>query len=249
MKQIAQLENASIAYLDEGQGQPIILVHGFASNASVNWLHPGWMKTLSEAGYRVVALDNRGHGDSSKFYDENSYRLAEMAGDVLDLIDHLGLESPHVMGYSMGARITATLAHSDGERLGKIVLAGNGYNMIEGGFDSSTIRDGLMAENLDQTVTKIGRDFRFFAEQTGSDLKALAACIMGGRSHIPRETFEKIDNPALVTVGTEDTVAENGESLAALIPNGEFRPIPKRNHMNAVGDRVYKQNVLTFLEC
>ena len=247
MKHVAQLENTNLAYLDEGTGKPVVLVHGFASNASVNWLHPGWIRTLTEAGYRAIALDNRGHGDSGKFYDEASYRLPVMAEDVYQLIDHLNLDRPHVMGYSMGARITATLASAQGEKLGRIVLAGNGYNMIEGGFNSTTIRDGLLADDVDSVQTKIGRDFRVFAQQTGSDLKALAACIMGGRSHISPTTFESIANPTMVTIGTEDTVASDGEKLAALIPDGHFEPIPERNHMNAVGDRVYKRNVLAFL--
>ena len=153
MKHIAHLNESEIAYHDEGEGHAVVLVHGFASNASVNWLSPGWIKTLVDAGYRVIALDNRGHGESTKFYKEEDYRLLRMAGDVRELIGYLELRSPHVMGYSMGARITATLAHSHGDELGKIILAGNGYNMVEGGFDSSEIRDGLMAENIEQFKT------------------------------------------------------------------------------------------------
>ena len=247
MKVCSLPDGTDIAYLDEGEGHPVILIHGFASNASVNWLSPGWFQTLVDAGYRVIALDNRGHGESTKFYDEDDYRLFRMAGDVHELISQLGLRNPHVMGYSMGARITATLAHSHGDELGKIILAGNGFNMIEGGFDSSDIRDGLLAASIEATTTDIGRDFRFFSEQTKSDLRALAACIMGGRAHIPAETFLGIQNETLVTIGTEDTVASGGERLAALIPNARFEPIPKRNHMNAVGDKVYKRNVIEFL--
>ncbi|MEM7069420.1 MAG: alpha/beta hydrolase [Pseudomonadota bacterium] len=248
MKHNAQIRNTDLAYFDEGEGAPIVLIHGFASNASVNWLSPGWIKTLTDAGYRVIAIDNRGHGDSRKFYEEEAYTLQNMSGDVAGLIDHLGLVKPHVMGYSLGSRITATLAHLHGEKIGQIILAGNGYNMVEGGFDSSMIRDGLLAESLDATTTDIGRDFRFFAEQTKSDLNALAACIMGGRAHIPESVFQEIQNDTLVIIGTEDTVAIDGERLAALIPRGRYEPIPKRNHMNAVGDKVYKQKVLEFLQ-
>ena len=151
----AQLPNGTeIAYLDEGNGKPVVLVHGFASNASVNWYGPGWFKVLTEAGYRVIGLDNRGHGSSTKYYDEESYRLTNMASDVGGLVDLLGLDAPHVMGYSMGSRITATLAAERGRDLDKIILAGNGYNMIEGGFNSTEIRDGLLAANLDKTTTE-----------------------------------------------------------------------------------------------
>ena len=58
-----------IAYLDEGAGEPIVLVHGFASNTQVNWVNPGWVETLTGAGRRAIALDNRGHGASSKLYE------------------------------------------------------------------------------------------------------------------------------------------------------------------------------------
>ncbi len=236
-----------IAYLDEGTGDAIVLIHGFASNAAINWVGPGWVETLNKAGFRVIALDNRGHGASTKFYHEEDYRLAKMADDVGGLIDELGLKQPHIMGYSMGSRITATLAAVRGKDFGKIVIAGNGYNMVAGGFDSAEIRDALLAENLAATTTEIGRNFRFFAEQTKSDLKALAACIMGGRSHIDASVFQVIANEVMVIVGEDDTVAENGDRLAALMPNARFEPIPKRNHMNAVGDKVYKEKVLAFL--
>lgn len=245
--EIANLDGVDIAYSSVGEGTPILLVHGFASNASVNWEAPRWYKALSEAGYQVIALDNRGHGQSSKFYEETDYQLETMAGDAVKLLDYLEIDRAHVMGYSMGGRITAMLSYLHPDRVQRAVLAGNGYNMIDGGFPSSAIRDGLLAENPEDIQTETGRSFRAFAEQTKSDLKALAACIMGVRSKIERDLFEKLEPEVLVTIGTEDTVAQNGEKLASLIPNGQFKPIPNRNHMNAVGDRVYKEHVLEFL--
>ncbi|MGI9351253.1 MAG: alpha/beta fold hydrolase [Rhizobiaceae bacterium] len=247
MKQFAKFRETSIGFLDEGVGHPVVLVHGFASNAEVNWLWPGWIKALNKAGYRAIAIDNRGHGESTKFLSEEDYHLDKMAGDVLNLIAYLELKTPDVMGYSMGSRITATLANRHGGRLGNIILAGNGYNMIEGGFDSTAIRDGLLAASFEQAPTTIGRDFRFFADQTGSNLEALAACIMAARTHIPESVFESIKNRTLVIAGTEDTVADNPAQLATIIPDGHFEPIPNRNHMNAVGDKVYKEKVLEFL--
>src|SRR5271167_2151060 len=103
-------DGVELAYLDEGEGEPIVLVHGFASNKEVNWVAPGWVTTLTRGGRRAIALDNRGHGASSKLYEPVDYDRALMAEDVRALLDHLGIARADVMGYSMGARITANLA-------------------------------------------------------------------------------------------------------------------------------------------
>src|ERR1700754_3498892 len=99
-----------IAYLDEGEGDPILLVHGFASSKSVNWVYPGWVSELTKSGRRVIAFDHRGHGLSDKLYDPADYTIEILASDVTALMDHLGIRRADIMGYSMGGRITAYLA-------------------------------------------------------------------------------------------------------------------------------------------
>ena len=91
-------DDVEIAFLDEGAGEPIVLVHGFASNAAVNWVQPGWLSFLKGAGRRVIALDNRGHGASTQLYDPAAYHSALMAADVRALLDHLDLDRADVMG-------------------------------------------------------------------------------------------------------------------------------------------------------
>jgi phosphoglycerate dehydrogenase-like enzyme len=123
-------DDVEIAFLDEGEGEPIVLVHGFASNAAVNWVQPGWVAFLKQAGRRVIALDNRGHGASTKLYDPAEYHSARMAADVAALLDHLGLRRADVMGYSMGARSAAFLALRDPQRVHSAVFGGLGRNLI-----------------------------------------------------------------------------------------------------------------------
>jgi pimeloyl-ACP methyl ester carboxylesterase len=236
-----------IAYLDEGEGEPIVLVHGFASNKDVNWVAPAWVSTLTPAGRRVIALDNRGHGGSSKLYDPADYHTALMAEDVRALLDHLAIDRADVMGYSMGARITAFLASSHPERVRSAVLGGLGIRLVDGVGLPESIAYALEAPSLDDVTDPTGRVFRAFGDQTKSDLRALAACIRGSRQTLGRAEAAALRVPVLVAVGTRDVVAGSAQELAKLIPGAEALDIPDRDHMLAVGDRAYKAKVLDFL--
>ncbi len=236
-----------IAYLDEGAGDPIVLIHGFASNKETNWVHPGWVTTLTRAGRRVIALDNRGHGGSTKLYDPAAYHTERMAGDVVALLDHLGIARADVMGYSMGARITAFSALVYPQRVRSAILGGLGLHLVEGVGLPESIAYAMEAASLDEVTDPSGRVFRQFAEQTRSDLAALAACIRGSRQALAREDVARIAVPVLIAVGTHDDVAGSAAALAALIPGARALEIPGRDHMLAVGDRVFKAAVLDFL--
>jgi pimeloyl-ACP methyl ester carboxylesterase len=236
-----------IAYLDVGEGDPVVLVHGFASNKETNWVNPNWVGTLTRAGFRVLALDNRGHGASSKLYDASDYHSAKMADDVRALLDHLRLERADVMGYSMGARIAAFLAVDHPERVRSVILGGLGIRLVDGVGLSESIADALEVPLLADVADPTARTFRAFAEQTKSDLKALAACIRGSRQVLSKEQVAGIRVPVLVAVGTKDDVAGSAQGLAALIPGARALDIPGRDHMLAVGDRAYKDGVLDFL--
>jgi pimeloyl-ACP methyl ester carboxylesterase len=237
-----------IAYLDEGQGEPIVLVHGFASNKEVNWVQPGWVQTLKAVGRRVVALDDRGHGASSKLYDPAEYHTGKMAGDVRALIAHLGIGRADVLGYSMGARIAAFLALEHPAAVRSVVMGGLGMHLIDGVGLPESIADALEAPSLADVTDPQGRLFRAFADQTGSDRRALAACIRGSRQTLTREQAGAIRAPVLIAVGTRDPIAGSAEALAAIIPGAQALPIPNRDHMLAVGDKVFKAGVLKFLQ-
>ena len=240
-------DGVEIAFLDEGQGEPIVLVHGFASNKEVNWVAPGWVTTVTRAGRRAIALDNRGHGASSKLYDPAAYHSTIMAEDVRALLDHLDLRRADVMGYSMGARITAFLALAHPDRARAAVLGGLGFRLVEGVGLSDTIADALEAPSLAEVTDPTAYMFRVFAEQTKSDLRALAACMRGSRQTLSRGEAARIAVPVMVAVGEKDQIAGSPEALAALIPGAEALVIPGRDHMLAVGDRAFKSAVLEFL--
>jgi pimeloyl-ACP methyl ester carboxylesterase len=240
-------DGVEIAYLDQGEGEPIVLVHGFASNKDVNWVAPGWVTTLTRAGRRAIALDNRGHGASTKLYDPAAYRSAIMAEDVRALLDHLRLPRADVMGYSMGARITAFLALAHPERVRSAVLGGLGIRLVEGVGLPETIAAGLEAPTLAEVRDPTAQQFRAFAEQTGSDLRALAACLRGSRETLSRADAGRIAVPLLVAVGGKDPIAGSPHELAALVPGARALVIPDRDHMLAVGDRTFKAGVLEFL--
>ena len=240
-------QGIAIAYQVQGEGRPILLIHGFASSAEVNWVATGWVDTLVKAGYQAIALDNRGHGRSRKLYDPQLYFAREMANDARRLLDHLGIARLPVIGYSMGARIAAYLALDHPERVEALVLGGMGLNLVTGLADSEPIIAALTAETLSEVTHPTGRQFRIFAEHTGADRAALAACMINSRQPMAEADVRRIAVPALVAVGEEDTMAGDPAALAALLPQAEAFVIPRRDHMRATGDKAFKSAALEFL--
>lgn len=241
-------DGLKLAYVDEGSGEPILLIHGFASSSFYNWVQPGWIPTLTAAGYRAIAIDNRGHGASDKPHDKALYTPTLMAGDAAALLRHLGIGKAHVMGYSMGARITAFLALNHPEMVHDVIFGGLGIGMVEGAGDWTPIAEALMAEDAESVTHPRGKMFRNFADKTKSDRIALAACVITSKEEISAENMARITQPALVAVGTRDDIGGSPQRLAALMPNGQALDIPNRDHMLAVGDKVFKQAAVDFLK-
>jgi pimeloyl-ACP methyl ester carboxylesterase len=239
--------DVEIAYLDEGEGEPILLVHGFASTKNVNWVYPAWVSELRKAGRRVIALDNRGHGDSAKLYDPEAYHIPLMASDVTALMDHLDIERADIMGYSLGGRMTAWLAYRLPQRLRSAIFGGIGIGLIEGGGPGENVAAALEVSSLDEVSDPVGRTFRAFADQTRADRRALAACMRGSRRLMTREEAAAITVPVLIAVGTTDEIAGSAQALGKIIPGSQVLDIPNRDHMRAVGDKVYKTGVVEFL--
>ena len=159
-------DGVEIAYYVEGAGAPILLIHGFASNAAVNWFDTGWVRTLADSGRQVIAVDNRGHGASQKLYDPADYSSPIMAEDAARLIRHLGFSKIDVMGYSMGARISAFLTMSHPALVRSVVLAGLAENMIKGVGGSEELASALEAPDLASVTDPMPRAFRIFCRAT-----------------------------------------------------------------------------------
>src|SRR6202795_728733 len=170
-----------------------------------------------------------------------------MAGDVGALMDHLNIARADIMGYSLGARMTAWLAHRQPQRLRSAIFGGIGIGLIEGGRPGENGAEALEAHSLDQVTDPVGRTFRAFADQTRSDRRALAACLRGSRRLMTRDEAAAITVPVLIAVGTSDEIAGSAQALAEIIPGAQVLDIPNRDHMRAVGDKVYKEGVLEFL--
>jgi pimeloyl-ACP methyl ester carboxylesterase len=170
-----------------------------------------------------------------------------MADDVRALLDYLDLGRADVIGYSMGSRIAAFFALEHPARLRRAVFGGLGIRLVDGAGLPESTAQGLEAPTLADVRDPVARTFRLFAEQTESDLKALAACIRGSRQSLTREQVGMIAAPVLVAVGSKDQVAGSAQELSVLLPHGQALDIPGRDHMLAVGDRVFKAGVLQFL--
>jgi pimeloyl-ACP methyl ester carboxylesterase len=237
-----------LAYDDIGSGPPIVLLHGFASSRKRNWQEVRWYDTLVNAGRRVVALDGRGHGESGKPREPDAYAVGAMVGDVVALLDHLGVQRTAVMGYSMGARLAAGLLVRAAARVTCAILAGAGRGLVGARRDAEAIARVLDADDAATITHPAGKAFRQFAEQGRNDLKALAACMRGLQHVVEPQELAHVRVPVLIVAGARDDMVGDPRELAALIPGAQVVVIPGRDHLSTVGDRRYKEAVLQFLD-
>ena len=253
-----------IHYTDRGQGEPVVLVHGFTASYVGNWEAPGIMEALGTAGYRVIAIDCRGHGESGKPHDPQQYGL-EMASDVVRLLDHLNVDRAHVVGYSMGGLITNKLRAMHPERLLTATLGGAGWTG-ENTEEAGDISFRELAEALDNNdlgplvrgLTPPGApeptDEAIAAVSAAllgiNDSKALAAVARGFEqlSQVSAENLRANTVPTLALVGDLDPLIEDVERLAGVMSDLDVIEIPGATHMTAVGDGLFIESLLAFLD-
>ncbi len=236
-----------IAFRDEGEGRPVLLIHGFASSSKVNWVNPGWLVALTGAGYRAIALDNRGHGESDKPHDIAAYAIPTMAADAMRLLDHLRIETADVIGYSMGARIAVALTILHPERVRSLVLGGVGDSLVTGMRNGEAIAAALEAPDASSISDEAALGFRRFADRNGSDRVALAACARALVTPAMPERIAEIAQPVLLVNGAEDAIAGRPTMLTERLRRGKLLEIPRRDHMTTVGDKAFKAAALDFL--
>ncbi|MGW1815700.1 alpha/beta fold hydrolase [Streptomyces sp. NPDC002125] len=227
---------------------PVVLLHGFAAHARLNWEGPGVVEALVARGRRVYALDARGHGESDRPHDEAYYGEALMARDVRLLIDRVGEDRVHVAGYSMGA-VVAVLAAAEDKRISRLVAGGIGAGAVEvGGLDTRVmppelVSAALTAEDAADAPERT-RAFRVLADTAGCDRLALAAQIRSvHRDALP---LDRIVIPTLVLAGGSDPLATRPQVLASAIAGAELRVLPG-DHLTAVRDPGFAGAVAEFL--
>ena len=225
-------------------GRPIVLVHGFASHYRLNWVGTRWQETLTGAGFRVIGLDCRGHGDSDKPHDPKAYVTPTMAQDVRHLLDHLSLERADYLGFSMGARIGIQCVLDFPQRLDKVVLGGVG---LKGALASAgSIARALRGGPPENPVAK--SFYEFARARPHNDLEALAACIEAISPPLDTKLLTQVKTPLLLVVGGNDELVSGAEDLVELLPTAKLVVIPGRDHLGTVPAREFKEAALAFLD-
>jgi len=246
LKPFTSFDGLKIAYTTGGQGPDVLLVHGFASDAAGNWINPGIAGALVAAGRRVIAYDARGHGQSDKPHDPAAYENDAMVRDAQALLDHLGVTSVDVVGYSMGSIVSTRLVPKE-PRARSLVLGGVGGRLAGGrrALPRDRIAAALSAPDGMRATNPAARAFRRFAQRSGNDLQALGA-IQSVAAHGTVGAFDAIRVPTLVVTGADDRLAGPPGELAARIPGAVAQVVPG-NHLSAVGRGELRDAIVAFL--
>mgnify|MGYP001240470113 CR=1 FL=1 len=251
----ATLNGVEIAYDDIAPPGPaertILLLHGFASNRNEGWRRTGWHQALGRRGFRVIAMDQRGHGESVKSHDPADYGREKLAADAVALIDHLGVGRPEVFGYSMGTRTAMQMAIDAPDRVNNLMLGGVGGKLFDPPRENphgESIVTAMRAEDPAAIKTEFLRSFRQFADEQGEDREALAAFSQAQSPPLDREALGRLDMPVLVVAGSGDDLAGSPENLARIFPYGRGVTLPGCDHFSAIPHASLKATVLDFLD-
>jgi pimeloyl-ACP methyl ester carboxylesterase len=250
-------DGVKIHYQIWGEGDPIVLVHGCTASIDANWLQPGVVPALAKE-FKVIALDTRGHGKSDKPHDPAAYGV-KMAEDVVRLLDHLGIEKAHVVGYSLGGFITLKLLTLHPERFLSATLGGAGWRppgedggvaglaeSLESGNGIAPLMDALRPPGQPKPPPEQIKMVNDMLMATNDPL-ALAAVIRGMATlQVAESAARAIAVPMLAVVGEIDPLRAGVEELHGLLPGLEVVILPGKDHMTAVADPALAQAVREF---
>ncbi|MGD9720743.1 MAG: alpha/beta fold hydrolase [Pirellulales bacterium] len=249
-----------IHYVVEGEGEPVLLIHGFTANIQMQWGLPGVISKLKN-DYRVIAIDNRGHGKSGKPHDPKQYG-PEMVNDVVRLLDHLNLPKAHIVGYSMGGFMTNYLVNTHPDRVLTATLGGAGWsrdndpNMKFIGDLADSLEAGKGIGPLLERLTPPGQpkpdeqQIAFVNQMVmaNNDPKALAACIRGMAGLTVTEAQLRSNKvPALALIGSQDPLKLGVDEMAQVMANLRVEVIENTDHMTAFSAPKFIGDLQEFL--
>jgi pimeloyl-ACP methyl ester carboxylesterase len=238
-----------VTFVDRGRGEPVVLLHGFTGSYARHWEAPGVMDALEAGGYRAIAMDCRGHGQSAKPHEASQYGLV-MVQDVVRLLDHLKIERAHVFGYSMGGAIASQLLVSFPNRVITVALLGAGWE----GEDLKVFRsqmlelaDGFARKDASPLISRVmGAGQK---APTDEEVAALNASLFGRNDHealaavargmtslfeLSADSLRATTLPVLAIIGEQDPGLEAVKRMAGVVPGMEVVELPGANHATSV---------------
>lgn len=242
--EIKGLGGLPIAVHVMGEGRDLVLIHGYFSNAHVNWIRYGHAPLLAQNGFRVIMPDLRGHGDSGKPQDEAAYPRDALTDDNLAVVDQLGLTDYDLGGYSLGARTTARML-ARGANPRRVILSGMGLDGLTrtqgnvGYYRNVLTNLGTFERGTSEWMTEA------FLKTTKGDPVAMLH-ILGTFADTPVDVLEGLPQPVAVICGADDRDNGNAAELADMLPQGRYYEVPG-NHMAAVTKKELGLAMLDFL--
>lgn len=233
--------------IGDADADPVLCIHGFASSAEANWVLTGWSRELTRSGNRMILIDQRAHGASSKPHDPANYSMRLLCDDAFAVLDAFGIERAAWIGYSLGARVAWQAALRRPDRVSRAVLGGIPTGDPFARFDLDQARSfSASGAPIDDSITRTFIEMA--ATMPGNDLDALISLVAGVRGGDNADVDQTPTMPLLLAAGTRDPVAGQARSLADAALHARFVELPDRTHFNAPTSGLFRREASTFLK-
>jgi pimeloyl-ACP methyl ester carboxylesterase len=224
----------------------VVAVHGFASSFVLNFVRTGWARDLVRAGFRVVGVDQRGHGASEKPHEPSAYSLEQLVDDLVVALDTHGVLEAVYVGYSLGARVGWLALREHPDRFPRAVLGGIPDGQPLTRFRTDEARRSLETGTPPSDTVTAGY-LTMASAMPGNDVAALIALVDGLRDAPQPDPADPPTQPVLFATGSEDGILERSRRLAEAAPAGRFYEIPGRHHFNAPVSRQFREAAVDFV--